>query len=268
MLTSGIACLPWRTTSQLSQTDRAFIFEFLADKPWYDFYFRSGLSALARSQDNRFYRIGRAQRGLLMGIVFDRLVVCSLVGELAEDEVMSVLTLGERLEIHATGPQATLLAAHGAGIMRSRIAYYRLLHPPGRAVDPRCQALTTAQLDLAQEFYATHYPQAVFSAWMLEQPFIGVFEQEQLVAAAGTIAIEPQLRACHVGNFLTRPGRRGCGLAAAVGGALIERLRARGIDDYRLGVNADNTSARRLYESLGFEQLDSRELLLSAAAGS
>jgi hypothetical protein len=50
----------WIQTSQLSAEQRVFIQALLADHPWYEFYFKSALSALAVGQDNRFYALGRA----------------------------------------------------------------------------------------------------------------------------------------------------------------------------------------------------------------
>ena len=77
----------WIQTSQLSAEQRVFIQGFLADHPWYEFYFKSALSALAAGQDNRFYALGRAGEGLIMGIAFAGIDVFSLVGHLDEDEV-------------------------------------------------------------------------------------------------------------------------------------------------------------------------------------
>lgn len=255
----------WRTTAQLTPAERTWIEAFVADKPWYDFYLRSALRALADGQDNRFYHLGRARRGLLMGIRFDRFQACSLVGELDDDEVRSVLSLGDRLEIHASEEQAGRLASCRPGLMRNRIVYYRLLGPAECRLDPRCRLLTANQLELTRAFYEAHYPQAVFSAWMLDDPFIGVFERDQLVAAAGTITVEPALGTCLVGNFLTHPQWRGRGLGMVAGRGLLELVRRRGLHDLRLAVNSDNEPARRLYEGLGFTALEEREMLVSLA---
>jgi GNAT superfamily N-acetyltransferase len=54
------------------------------------------------------------------------------------------------------------------------------------------------------------------------------------------------------------PGRRGRGIGRALMEAAIELARARGAGDMHLGTSEDDTAARALYESLGFDNRGGR----------
>jgi GNAT superfamily N-acetyltransferase len=253
----------WRRTSQLTAEQCAWIQAFLADHPWYEFYFKSALSALATGQDNRFYALGRAGEGLIMGIAFAGIDVFSLVGHLDEDEVRSVLERSRRAEIHADAQQAHwITSVGGRRWTQTGVGYFQLADPAPHAIDSRCRQLAPTDLEIVAAFYGQHYPDNVFSPWMLELPFVGLFERDELVAAAGTLAFEPQLSSSLIGNFLTRPDRRGRGMAATLGSSLIETLRRRGVTDIRLGVLTKNTAALHVYASLGFQKIGERMLLI------
>ena len=80
--------------------------------------------------------------------------------------------------------------------------------------------------------------------------FFGVYEGEELVAAAGTHLFAPDEGAAAIGNVYTRRDRRGRGLGRAVTAAVLRRLRH--FDTIGLNVRADNAAAINVYESLGF----------------
>jgi len=81
----------------------------------------------------------------------------------------------------------------------------------------------------------------------------GAFEGERLIALAAIIALHRAL--AQVGGVYTIPSRRGKGLGLAVMSALIRDSRdAHQLDQLFLFTGEENVSARRLYESLGFER--------------
>jgi ribosomal protein S18 acetylase RimI-like enzyme len=80
--------------------------------------------------------------------------------------------------------------------------------------------------------------------------FFGVYEGEELVAAAGTHLFAPDEGAAAIGNVYTRRDRRGRGLGRAVTAAVLRRLRH--LPTIGLNVRADNAPAIHVYESLGF----------------
>jgi ribosomal protein S18 acetylase RimI-like enzyme len=80
--------------------------------------------------------------------------------------------------------------------------------------------------------------------------FFGVYEGDDLVAAAGTHLFAPEEGAAAIGNVYTRRDRRGRGLGRAVTAAVLRRLRH--VETVGLNVRADNAAALHVYESLGF----------------
>jgi GNAT superfamily N-acetyltransferase len=95
---------------------------------------------------------------------------------------------------------------------------------------------------------------AFFHAAMLRQrTFRGIWENDQLVAIAGTHLYSNVESVCAVGNVYTRGDRRGRGLAAAATSAVVANALAAGIQTIVLNVGADNVTAQRVYERLGFE---------------
>lgn len=258
----------WLRTSELGAGELGWLDAALVGRPWYDFYHRCALDALAGGQDNRLYWIAEGGTGLILGIEFAGLDVFTLVGELEPREVAQMVRRRRPAEIHASADHlAPLVEAAGARLRKqTMLAYCRRRAAEGESwpLDPACRRATTSDLDALQRFYAAHYPDTVLSAWMLESPFVGLWQGGELVAAAGTLVVHRGLRACHVGNFLTHPGARGCGLAGRVGGHLFELLRRDGIDVFMLGVQTSNLAALRVYERHGFERVDERSFLLLA----
>jgi len=62
----------------------------------------------------------------------------------------------------------------------------------------------------------------------------------------------------HLLNICVRPERQGLGLGRAVLQQVIERAREKGADTLFLEVRVSNDSARRLYESAGFNEIGQR----------
>ncbi len=104
-----------------------------------------------------------------------------------------------------------------------------------------------------EELYGTERNSAFFDdATLAHGVYFGVYEGESLVAVAGTHAWSSQHRIGAVGGVFTRPDRRGRGLAQATTGAVTTTLLELGVEDVVLNVRADNASALRCYERLGF----------------
>jgi ribosomal protein S18 acetylase RimI-like enzyme len=105
-------------------------------------------------------------------------------------------------------------------------------------------------------FFASHYPQTIFSPWMLERLFLGIVEHGALVACGGLVAAPESIS--NVGNFLTAPSARGRGLGRAVAATLTHHLFDQGMSKVTLGTTEDNTAACRAYEATGFRSFDRR----------
>ena len=258
----------WHKTSALDENGRRWIAEFLRDCPWFEFYYRCALDDLARTGlDNRFYRVGTNKAGLILGISFDAVNIFSTVGELSEDDLLSILDFDAEAELHLeaehVGPLRAAIEARGRLRRVSALRYYRRAPQQDDAlIDQRCLPIESqADKDALRSFFRQHYPETVLSDWMFDHPLLGLFEEGALLAAAGCLVVNAELGAAHLGNFLTHPAHRGRGLGKAVGRALIAALHAQQIRSLMLGVFEENDHACRLYASLGFEHLETRPLI-------
>lgn len=119
--------------------------------------------------------------------------------------------------------------------------------PPGLVVlTPQDEPRVRALLDTA-------YPANFFESTMLGSAlYLGIQEEDQLVAVAGLHVMSERYRAAAVGNVATHPDRRGRGLGRQVTAALCRRLLARGVVHVGLNVREANHGARALYQGLGF----------------
>jgi ribosomal protein S18 acetylase RimI-like enzyme len=123
------------------------------------------------------------------------------------------------------------------------------------------ERLGVEQLAELRDFYAhdAYTPEErhgrFFESYMLELgPWFGVREAGRLVCVAGVHVVSARTSVAALGGIATRPDRRGRGLARATTAALCRAL----YDEVKLvGLNvaADNTSARRCYERLGFREV-------------
>jgi GNAT superfamily N-acetyltransferase len=92
-----------------------------------------------------------------------------------------------------------------------------------------------------------------FSASMLRQgTFCGIWEEDRLIAIAGTHLYSRELSICTIGNVYTRRDRRGRGLAALTTGAVVARAIDEGVRTIVLNVGVTNVGAQRVYQRLGF----------------
>jgi predicted nuclease of predicted toxin-antitoxin system len=143
--------------------------------------------------------------------------------------------------------------------------YYRSMlrgHPP-KVVWIRI--LNTDDLPFVEKFYAENYDTTIFSAWMLEQPFIGLFVDNVLASAGGAAVLDTISGVANIGNFLTLSKFRGRRYAQMVAKALMNELMNRGFSLFTLGTTEENVAAWRAWESIGFRLLERRvELELKA----
>jgi GNAT superfamily N-acetyltransferase len=137
---------------------------------------------------------------------------------------------------------------------------WRMVLPPGKfrpAGCPGAVGLTTADLPALEGLYsdgaaAGESPDFFSPSMVADGVFYGVYEGNDLVAAAGThLAVPTEGIGC-VGNIYTRRDRRGRGLAAGLTSAVTRELLDMGVRTVALNVYERNASAIRVYERLGF----------------
>ncbi len=125
---------------------------------------------------------------------------------------------------------------------------------------PRTETIATRKLesgDVAQlqDLYADgesagESPDFFYDSMVSDGVFYGVFEGDDLVAAAGTHLVSRDEGAAAIGNVYTKRERRGRGYSRAATSAVLQELKD--LPTVGLNVRADNTSAVRVYQSLGF----------------
>jgi RimJ/RimL family protein N-acetyltransferase len=258
-----------RPTSELSPDEISWIRSFVDPHPLFRLYVSSACAALTEGIDNRRFLIGRDRRGLVMGIRFETKSVATVAGTLADDELRSLLDVEDALELHVEAAHATSLGDGAGRRIRKRdvLRYYARTYAAAGWWDRRCRCLGPSDLDAVEAFYRRHYPETIFSSWMLELPFVGVFEDGELLAAAGTVVSDRATATANLGNFLTHPKARGQGLAGIAARALMERLCRAGVATFTLGTTKANAAACRAYEREGFRLLEERiELTLAPTA--
>lgn len=93
-------------------------------------------------------------------------------------------------------------------------------------------------------------PDFFFPSMVTDGVFYGIYEDEALVAAAGTHLLSREESVAAIGNVYTRRDRRGRGWGRVATSAVLDAVT--GIGTIGLNVRADNHPAIRVYESLGF----------------
>lgn len=155
-----------------------------------------------------------------------------------------------------TGPVGLLVSMSELRNCRDIGSHCRMILEDPQEIDGPVEAvpLTEDDAESAQDLYASDKGGAFFLPTMLTgNPFVGIWEDGRLVAAAGTHVASKRYGVAAVGAVITRPSHRGRGLGTAATAALCERL----VDDYEtigLNVKASNEAALRIYERLGFRK--------------
>ncbi len=105
-------------------------------------------------------------------------------------------------------------------------------------------------------FLGEAYPDSFFNPAMLETGlYRGLREGERLVAMGGVHVVSERFGVAALGNIAVHPDFRGRGLGRAIVEALLSSIPLK-IKHIGLNVSDDNSSARRIYESLGFIYID------------
>jgi GNAT superfamily N-acetyltransferase len=243
----------------MSAGEREWIADFLGGDGILPLYFDTAVEDLARGIDSRLVLIGHERKGLVLGITFAGLEAFTIVGSLQDAELRTTYTRPMAAELHVTAELAPDLRFR----LRDRLVGERAMRIEtctiaARDPDPECEVLTRADADRLTAFYDRYNPRHVFSPWMLEHPFIAAVEEGEIVAGAGVLALSKRLGWVLVGNFLTRPDRRGRGLARRVGRTLLATLARNGIGHAALVTTDDNAAARSVYGELGFSLAEAR----------
>ncbi|MEM1335423.1 MAG: GNAT family N-acetyltransferase [Actinomycetota bacterium] len=145
-----------------------------------------------------------------------------------------------------------------------------LARPASESSDDDWTVEPLGRADLARldELYARSPGAVFFLPSMLDDgAFVGVHRRgdpgRRLVAAAGTHVLSDRHGVAALGAVFTDPTMRGLGLGrrATIGavGRVLDPGRPRPITTLGLNVASDNTVARRLYESLGFDAVHTYE---------
>jgi GNAT superfamily N-acetyltransferase len=137
---------------------------------------------------------------------------------------------------------------------------WRMLLDPGFPLppaEPGTTRLRLADLPALQALYADGDPTGeapdFFYPSMLEQGvFYGIWDGNELIAAAGTHLVAPAEGVGTIGNIYTRRDRRGQGLGGRLTRAVAAELRRTGLATIVLNVSQANAPALRAYERAGF----------------
>ncbi|MGD8604610.1 MAG: GNAT family N-acetyltransferase [Anaerolineales bacterium] len=115
--------------------------------------------------------------------------------------------------------------------------------------------LTHQHVKSLQSLYNQHpdRPDAYHPS-QLDEPgvFYGVYDGDQLMAAAGTHVVSPMMSVAAIGNIFTHPDWRSRGLCVRVTQAVCSHLVQEDIELIVLNVNAANSQAMHCYEKVGF----------------
>ena len=133
----------------------------------------------------------------------------------------------------------------------------RMVWKPGSlpSIDPQVTRLDATDVTLIERLYADgassgEAPDFFYPSMVSDGVFFGVYEDDALVAVAGTHLVAREENAAAIGNVYTRRDRRGRGLGRMATAAVLRELN--GIETVGLNVRADNDAAIRVYESLVF----------------
>lgn len=154
-----------------------------------------------------------------------------------------------------TGPVGLLDAVSSVRAVRDIGPHWRMILEATPSSDPEVMPLSNRHLDALSDLYESDPGAAFFLPEMLERGrFFGIWQGDELVAAAGTHVVSSLYAVTAVGAVLTRPSHRGRGLAGRVTGALTADLAAR-YETVGLNVETSNHAAIKVYERIGYRRL-------------
>jgi GNAT superfamily N-acetyltransferase len=121
----------------------------------------------------------------------------------------------------------------------------------------KAKGLSMSHLGEIMCLFEKAYPGNFFEPRMLEtEQYYGIRESGALVCVAGVHVYSASYRVAALGNITTHPDYRGRGYGRMAAAKVCKSL-LKEIDHIGLNVKADNTSAIRCYEKLGFEAIGS-----------
>lgn len=117
------------------------------------------------------------------------------------------------------------------------------------------EGLSMSDLDEIKSLFKAAYPGNFFEPKMLEtEKYFGIRESGELVSIAGVHVYSALYKVAALGNITTHPDYRGRGYGKIVTARVCQSL-LNEADHIGLNVKADNTSAIRCYEKLGFKAI-------------
>ena len=252
--------MSFQRLSELGLAERKAVAELLAPDKVLSFYWMSGEADLGRGIDNRLVRRCGEGRGVIIGARFGDLAVFSPYGQISNADIVACAQFDGAVEIHAPlEDQQRYRDLIGPRLIQAReMLVYGMELPGVTGASTDYRRLTPADLDVVSTFYRAHDPETAFDPYMLEMPFVGIFEDDALQASAGTLAHSEDVGAALIGHFLTAPAARGRGLAKASGRALLQTLGQAGYRSAYLATTLENAPANSVYRQLGFSVMDRR----------
>lgn len=157
-----------------------------------------------------------------------------------------------------TGPTGMFELVSDLRSTRDIGVHWRMIlgEPPRIDGSQRVVALDPNDLDSLTELHASDPGQSFFLPGMLERnTFVGVWEDERLVASAGTHVVSRRFGVVALGAVITRPSHRGRGLGRLATTVLCRQLLDEGYQTIGLNVETGNEAALRLYEGIGFQRV-------------
>jgi ribosomal protein S18 acetylase RimI-like enzyme len=139
--------------------------------------------------------------------------------------------------------------------VKARAADLSTVARSARVEGATLRRLSAVELPALKALYADgestgESPDFFYNSMVTDGVFYGVFEGDELVAAAGTHLVSRDEGAAAIGNVYTRKDKRGRGHSKVATSAVLQALKD--LPTIGLNVRADNTSAIRVYQSLGF----------------
>ena len=244
--------------SAITTEDLVILTRLARAHPVFRVYLADARAATDGGATDRTVMLSRSGHGAVLGIAFDRFEVRTVMGALEPDEEHAAAELPRPGSLHVDHATADRIRMRIAGRLTAEheLEYYLLDHPPAGPPDPRCVRLADEHFGPILALFEANYPETIFSRWMLQRLFLGVFENDRLMACGGVIGEGDGV--ANIGNFLTAPHSRGRGLCRAIAATLAHRLLHQGVTQVTLGTTADNPAARQAYMATGFRCFDRR----------
>lgn len=205
-----------------------------------------------------WYRDGDAAVGLVsVGEEWMTVYAMSRVAPEATLDLLSRVQGSVPSGTWVTGPVGLHASMSGLRNCRDIGPHWRMILGDLRKIDGSVEPVPLGEDDeeAARALYASDEGRAFFLPAMLSgNPFVGIWEDGQLVAAAGTHVASKRYGVAAVGAVITRPSHRGRGLGTIAVADLCQRL-AGEYETVGLNVETANEPALRIYDQLGFKRV-------------